>query len=160
MVRDRGSDMNTRVSVSIAGTVILLLGLAGLLYPTRIMSLLGFTVLEPAQAAAALGEIRATYGGLFVVMGIYTMLTAINPPAHRGRMLFIALLWLGACAGRLVGVWLNGSPGLFGWVAVAFELGIGGALLVAALLVGPAAPPPQVVPVGSTPPVRSPEQPG
>ena len=96
--------MDSRVTTAIAGTIIVLFGLAGLLYPGRVMGLLGFTVLNASQAAAALGEIRATYGGLFVVMGIFTILAAANPAAHRARLLLIGFLWWGAGAGRLRGV--------------------------------------------------------
>jgi len=132
--------MNARVTTIIVGVIILGLGLAGLLYPSRIMGLLGYAILSPSQSAAVLGEVRATYGGLFVVMGVYTLLAAVDPVAHRARLLFIGLLWLGACAGRLLGVSIDGGPGLPGWFAVVFELIIGGALLVAALMPSATAP--------------------
>src|SRR5574337_549883 len=120
--------MNPRVVAIIAGVITTVLGLAGLLYPDRVMGVLGFAILNTANAAAVMGEIRATYGGLFVVLGVYTLLSSMDPAAHRSRLLFSGLLWLGACAGRLVGVNLNGNPGLPGWLAVAFELLVGGAL--------------------------------
>jgi drug/metabolite transporter superfamily protein YnfA len=140
--------MNPRGVAGIAGTIILALGLAGLLYPDRVMGLLGFAVLNPSSAAAALGEIRAIYGGLFVVMGVYTLLAVVDPFAHRARLRFVGLLWLGAVAGRLVGVSIDGSPGMPGWLSLGFELVIGGALL-ASSFVKPATYPgrqPQVVP--------------
>ena len=126
--------MNARIVTIIVGIIILALGLAGLLYPDRIMGVLGFSILNASQAAAALGEIRATYGGLFVVMGVYTLLAAMDPAAHRARLLFIGLMWLGECAGRLVGVSINGNPGLPGWAAAVFELLMGGALVAAVVL--------------------------
>ena len=52
----------------LVGFVILLLGAAGLLYPERMLGLLGFAVQNPSHVAAALGEVRATYGGLFIVI--------------------------------------------------------------------------------------------
>jgi hypothetical protein len=124
--------MNPRVTAAIAGTIILLLGLAALFYPERVLGMLGFTILNPSHAAGALGEVRATYGGVFSVMGLFTLLAAMNPGAHRGRLLFVGLLWLGACAGRLIGVFVDGNPGLFGWGALVFELLLGGALVLAA----------------------------
>jgi hypothetical protein len=123
--------MNPRVTAAIAGTIILLLGLAALFYPERVLGMLGFSILNPSHAAGALGEVRATYGGVFSVMGLFTLLAAMNPAAHRARLLFVGLLWLGASGGRLVGVFVDGNPGLFGWGAVVFELLLGGALVLA-----------------------------
>jgi len=128
--------MSARSITLTAGVVILLMGLAGLFYPDRVMSLLGFTVLNAAQTAAVLGEIRATYGGLFAVMGAAVVMAGVNPAANRGRLLAIGLLWLGACAGRLLGVTVDGNPGVFGWLAVLFEAGMGSALLLAAQRAG------------------------
>jgi len=128
--------MSARGITLTAGLVILLMGLAALFYPDRVMGLLGFTVLNAAQTAAVLGEVRATYGGLFTVMGVAVLLAALNPTAHRGRLLAIGLLWLGACGGRLLGVTVDGNPGIFGWLAVIFEAGMGSALLLAAQRAG------------------------
>jgi hypothetical protein len=126
--------MNSRVIIIVVGLITVALGVAGLLYPGRVMGLLGFTIVNPSQAAAALGEVRAIYGGLFVVMGVYTLLAALDPVANRARLLFIGLLWLGAGAGRLIGVSLDGNPGLPGWVAFVFEAAVGGALVAAAMM--------------------------
>ena len=114
----------------VAGLIILVLGGAALSSPGRVMGLLGYTFASQATSAATLGEVRATYGGLFVVMGLLTTLAAVNPVANRGRILFVGLLWLGACAGRVFGAWVDGNPGLFGWLSAAFELGVGLALVV------------------------------
>ena len=114
----------------VVGLVILALGGAALLSPERVMGLLGYTFASRTSSAATLGEVRATYGGVFTVMGLLTALTAINPVANRGRILFVGLLWLGAFAGRVLGASVDGSPGLFGWVSAAFELTIGLVLVV------------------------------
>ena len=128
--------MSARGLTLTTGIVILLMGLAGLFYPDRVMGLLGFTIMNATQSAAVLGEVRATYGGLFTVMGAAVVLAALNPAAHRGRLLAIGLLWLGACGGRLLGVTVDGNPGVFGWLAVIFEGAMGSALLLAAQRAG------------------------
>ncbi len=133
--------MSPRLTTAAAGAVTLLLGLAALVYPERMMGFLGFTVLNPAHAAAALGEVRATYGGLFVVLGLLTMQAALDPGAHRGRLVRLGLLWLGACAGRGLGVYVDGNPGLFGWLALAID-----AVLAILLLLAARAPAPTPVP--------------
>jgi hypothetical protein len=124
--------MNPRITTIIVGLIILALGVAGLVYPERVLGILGLAYASPSHMAAALGEIRATYGGIFVVMGVSTLLGAMDPPLHRSRLLFVGLLWLGACAGRLFGCYVDGNPGLPGWGAAAFELVIGGALVAVA----------------------------
>ncbi len=124
--------MNPRVTTIIVGSIIVALGVAGLVYPERVLGVVGLAYANPSHMAAALGEIRATYGGIFIVMGVSTLLAAMDPTVHRGRLLFVGLLWLGACAGRLFGTYVDGNPGLPGWGAVAFELVIGGALVAVA----------------------------
>src|SRR5579885_1767573 len=74
--------MNSRLWIAAAGIVILLFGLAGLLAPQRVLGVLGLATLNASTAAATLGEVRATYGGLFTVMGAYALFAAVNPAAR------------------------------------------------------------------------------
>lgn len=128
--------MSARAISLTAGVLILLMGLAALFYPDRVMGLLGFMVLNASESAAVLGEVRATYGGIFTVMGVAVLLAGMNPAANRSRLVAIGLLWLGACGGRLFGVTVDGNPGVFGWLAVVFEAVMGAALLLAAQRAG------------------------
>ncbi len=122
--------MNPRVTTIVVGLIILGLGLFGLVKPLAVLGMIGLSFLNATDAPGALGEIRATYGGIFTVMGIYTLISAMDPALHRGRLLFIGLLWLGACAGRLFGVYVDGNPGLMWWGAAVFELLVGGTLVL------------------------------
>jgi hypothetical protein len=122
--------MNPRIIVPAIGALTALLGAFGVLYPDRVMGMLGFTAAEAAHLPATLGEVRATYGGIFVVVGVYTIVCGLDPASNRSWILFFALLWLGAAGGRLFGVFVDGNPGLFGWASLVFETVIGGALLV------------------------------
>lgn len=121
--------MNPRTTTLVLGIGTLAFGLAALSYPERLLGFLGFSILQPSRAAAALGEIRATYGGLFAVVGALTILAGTSPQRYRREILVVALLWLGALAGRLFGWAVDGNPGLPGWLSAAAELVVGGGLL-------------------------------
>jgi hypothetical protein len=123
--------MNARVVIGVVGAVTLLLGLGGLLRPEWVMNFVGYAVASNAPQTLVRGEIRAVYGGLMVAAGILTLLAVPAPRANQGRLLLLAFLWLGAGAGRLFGAFIDGNPGLFGWLSVVFELGGAGALFYA-----------------------------
>jgi len=152
--------MNPRLTTMLTGLVMLVLGALALFYPALVMThVLGYTVHPSYSANFVYGEVRAAYGGLFVVAGTYTVLAAMDPVANRGRILFVGMLWLGACAGRLLGAFVDGSPGVWGWVSVAFELLMGGALVAASQVSPPAGariPPQRVVPSAEVPPPYAP----
>jgi hypothetical protein len=130
--------VSPRIATAIVGVLTVVLGLAGLVYPERVIGLLGFAVQNASHAAAALGEIRATYGGIFLALGIFTLMAAPSPWAQRGRLVCLACVWLGACAARLFGVWVDGNPGVFGWLSALFEIAMGGTLLFASQAPAPA----------------------
>ncbi len=122
--------MNPRVTTIVLGAIIFALGLVALMFPQFAMErILGFAVAPSHAENAVLGEVRATYGGLFVVMGLFTLLAALDPHQHRSRLQMIGFLWLGASLGRLTGAYVDGNPGLTGWVGVAFEALMGLALI-------------------------------
>lgn len=148
--------MNSRIVTMIVGVITFVLGLMGLLMPKTVMqSMVGFDVNKAFSENAVIGEVRAVYGGLFTVLGAITLLAALDPASHRARITLIGLLWLGICGGRLLGVSLDGNPGLWGLAYAVFELAMGGALLVAAL----AAPSASVSAAPYTPPIPPPSTP-
>jgi hypothetical protein len=124
--------MEPRVTTTIVGLITLILGIVALFYPEIVLTrVLGYSLAENANPVFVRGEIRAVYGGMMTVAGIATVLAAMDPVRHAGRIMFVALLWLGACGGRLLGVFVDGSPGLFGWLSVVFEAVMGGTLVLA-----------------------------
>ncbi len=125
--------MNPRVLAGVLGAITLLMGLMGLVTPDRSMAFVGFAPSTEANRVLALCEARAVYGGLFTVLGVFTLWGAIDPPGKRSALLMAGFLWLGLCAGRSLGVSLDGNPGIFGWIGVVWEAGFGAALLWAAL---------------------------
>jgi hypothetical protein len=154
--------MNPRVTTTVIGVLTTIMGVLALTYPELVMRhVLGFTV-DPAYTANfARGEVRAAYGGIFTVMGVYTVLAAMDPATNRGRILMIGLMWVGACVGRLYGVVVDGTPGAWGWVSAAFEAVVGG-MLIAVSQMTPEAPvvarstytpppPPPITPTATAP---------
>lgn len=101
----------------------------GLVNPSFILRFHGFTVADPSAAAYQLGEVRAVYGGLLAVLGVFTLLSAIDPVASRSRLVVLAWCWLGPGLGRLLGAVLDGNPGPQGWAFITHELVIGALLL-------------------------------
>ena len=134
--------------VAIVGALTVLLGLGGLLYPESVMGWVGFWYQNPPNLPGTRGEVRAVYGGMMTVAGVFTLLAVADPRANAGRLVLLGLLWVGAGAGRLFGVLADGNPGLLGWLSVLVEISGGGALLYAsqaaeaARTPEPAAPPP------------------
>jgi hypothetical protein len=131
--------VNPRTATLVVGALMSLLGLLALLAPEFAMArVLGFAV-DPAHAKnTVLGEVRGVYGGLFLVAGAWLLWAATNPASHRSLILFVGTLWLGICGGRLFGVFVDGSPGLLGWVAAVFEFVAGSVLIAVSQLARPA----------------------
>jgi hypothetical protein len=132
--------MNPRLTTSVIGVLTTIMGVLALAYPELVMQhVLGFAIDPQFTEAFVRGEVRAAYGGIFTVMGVYTVLAAMDPATNRGRILFIGLLWIGACLGRTWGMVVDGYPGAWGLLSAVFELVIGG-LLVAVSQMTPEAP--------------------
>lgn len=113
----------------------LTLGGLGLAYPRWVMDFVGFG--SANVTPQVLGEVRAVYGGLFAAMGAFLVIAAANPAANRRALWLVAFLWLGVCAGRLTGAYLDGDPGMPGWIAAGFELLFGLVLALVALVAKP-----------------------
>lgn len=123
--------MNTRAIVGVIGAITVVLGLGGLIYPESVMRLVGYDYQGPPNVPGTLGEVRAVYGGMLIVAGVFTLLCAPDPRANRERLVLLGLLWLGTGAGRVLGIFLDGNPGVVGWLSVIAELAGGGALAYA-----------------------------
>jgi hypothetical protein len=130
--------MNPRIVTAAIGILTTLMGIGGLISPQLVMErVVGFAVDPSFTENFVRGEVRAVYGGMFTVLGIATAWAAVDLPMHRGRVMWIGLLWLGLCGGRLVGVAVDGPAGLWGWMSAAFELVIGGLLVASSMMAGP-----------------------
>ena len=96
------------------------LGAMGLVRPRAAAA---FTSMEPV-GLVGVSEIRATYGGFFLLLGGYA-LASQEPAAFTAA----GLAWLGAAGGRLVSVLVDRSTSAKNLGGIAFEAAIGLLLL-------------------------------
>jgi hypothetical protein len=96
-------------------------GLLGLLAPKRAADLVGLkAVSKPGHS-----EFRATYGGLFLALGLAPLL--MREPA---AFAIAGLAWLGAAAGRIASIQLDRAFSMKNVAAVGLEAVVGLLLLV------------------------------
>ncbi|MBM3955277.1 MAG: DUF4345 domain-containing protein [Planctomycetes bacterium] len=105
-----------------AALVTALLGCAGLVWPAAVANVVG---IEP-RGALGLAEIRATYGGFFLALGVACLFT-------RSPMIFtvVGVAWYAAAFGRALSLAVTGTATRRDLGGVAFEAAIGVALLTA-----------------------------
>ena len=128
--------MSSRTILAFVGAILVAMALGGLFNPGLIVWWIGFSIANPTAPAFSLGEVRAVYGGLFAVIGIFTMISAIDPAANRGQLVVLGCCWLGLGGGRLLGAMVDGDPGLWGWAFIVLELGAGALVVTLALFAG------------------------
>lgn len=126
--------MNGRAVTAIIGVITLFLGGYGISQPREVLQWVGLDLLT-TNPQAGLAEARAVYGGLFLVLGIFTLWAATSPRRHHAVLVLIGCLWLGLFAGRMTSVTIEGNAGLLNTIAAVFEAIIGALLLAAPYLV-------------------------
>lgn len=101
--------------------ITVLLGLMGLISPAAAARFTGLGLPD----ALARSEVRATYGGFFLALGVVALASD-----ERWVYLTLGLGWTGAAIGRLVSVIADNSRSPKNLAAVAFEAAIGALLIV------------------------------
>ena len=104
----------------LGGAVTAGLGAMALLRPALAAA---FTGIRP-EGATGVAEIRATYGGFFLVLGAFVLVTRSDVACT-----VVGAAWLGAAAGRALSVAVDRGTAPRNLLAIAFEAGIGGLLL-------------------------------
>jgi hypothetical protein len=113
-------------ALNVAGAAITAgMGLLGLLFPAAASTLTGVTGVTPAGRS----EFRATYGGLFLALGLAPLLT--GAPAFYA---LAGLCWIGAAIGRIVSIGLDRAAAPMNFGAVVYEAAIGALLIAGAPL--------------------------
>ena len=70
----------------------------------------------------AFNEIRANYGGMHSVMGIFFLYGALVTKWREAALVTLAIFTTGLVLGRLVSIAIDGVPGTFIWMLFAGEL--------------------------------------
>lgn len=110
----------TQVFLWSCGAAFVLIGANTFVDPLRAMAPLELNV----NTVSALNELRATYGGMQVGIGLFLMAGARWAALTRPVLLAQALMLGGLAAGRLVGVALDGLPNGFVQALLVLETAI------------------------------------
>jgi hypothetical protein len=94
------------------------LGLFGLIRPQGALDLIGLQTVP--SLAHSISEVRATYGGVFIGVSLYPLVTG-EPHAF----LTLALGWMLAGLCRLCSALIDGAITRFNLTSIAFEFGVG-----------------------------------
>lgn len=108
--------MNGKLLLRLGGGGTLIFGLIGLFLPGLISNYVGFR----SDAASAYSEIRAVFGGLFVMMGAMVLACGTSV---RGRAMAhaVMLCFAGMVAGRILSLFLDGFLTLHTYLGLALE---------------------------------------
>jgi hypothetical protein len=96
------------------------LGLAALVAPVRMLDFVGLAAAAPEGVA----EVRATYGGFFFALELGAAALWLTRNATDG-ILVTGVAWIGAAAGRLLSLALDGRRTARNLQAVVFESCVG-----------------------------------
>tara|TARA_R110001599_G_scaffold297218_2_gene501487 strand:+ start:270 stop:785 length:516 start_codon:yes stop_codon:yes gene_type:complete len=125
--RDFIQHMNmNKFLVNITATIFALYGLGFVFAPSQLSLLVTNAV---PTTAAALTDMRATYGGMSIAVGIVLFILASKPESIRLGLAAVLSLMLGMACGRVVGFIIDGSENTIMYVYLALELGAAAAAL-------------------------------
>lgn len=110
----------TPVFLGLCGLAFVLIGINTFVDPLRAMAPLELNV----NTVSALNELRATYGGMQVGIGLFLFAGVGWPTLARPALLAQALMVGGLAIGRIVGIALDGLPSGFVQGLLALEVSI------------------------------------
>ena len=110
----------TQVFLVLCGLAFVLIGINTFVDPLRAVAPLELNV----NTVSALNELRATYGGMQIGIGLFLLAGVGRAALTRPALLAQALLVGGLVVGRLVGIALDGLPSGFVQGLLALELTI------------------------------------
>lgn len=112
----------TQICLAIAALAFLIVGIGHLLVP--------LTMVEPMsiklQGINAFNEIRANYGGMHSLMGVFFLLGVFVTKLRAAALVTLAIFTSGLVLGRMVSIAIDGVPGTFIWLLLVGEVMLAG----------------------------------
>lgn len=118
------------IVVRLNALVFLLYGIGFLVLPETLSRFVADTA---PQTVSGIVDMRATYGGMPVAVGVLLLVLAFRPETVRTGLLGVLLLMLCMAGGRILGMLLDGAGNPVMWTYLALELVM--AAIVSCLLV-------------------------
>lgn len=108
-----------KIAIFALGAAFTIVGFQGLFVPQNLFDPLGL----PLPTIDSLNEIKATYGGLHFLIGVFMLVAAIKKKLHEQAFLIFGLVTCGLGLGRLVAVISDGFPrASINWILGSAEL--------------------------------------
>ena len=106
------------ICLAVAALAFLIVGIGHMVVP--------LTMVEPMnielRGINALNEIRANYGGMHSLMGIFFLSGALVTKLRAAALVTLAIFTSGLVLGRMVSIAIDGVPGTFIWLLLVGEL--------------------------------------
>lgn len=107
------------IVVRLNALVFLLYGIGFLVLPETLSRFVADTA---PQTVSGIVDMRATYGGMSVAVGVLLLVLAFRPETVRTGLLGVLLLMLCMAGGRILGMLLEGAGNPVMWIYLALEL--------------------------------------
>ena len=118
----------SQIFLGLMGLAFCKVGIEALIDPQAVLAQVGITL----NNASALSSMRAVYGGMHLVFGLFCFLGIIKNP--EGPLLLVLLYTIGFTIGRVSGIIIDGSPNAFVLTWLITEIVSGGLATTALIL--------------------------
>jgi hypothetical protein len=110
-----------KLLVLLTAVIFFAYGLIFVFFPVQALLLV---VGGSVSSSSGVIDVRATYGGMSVGVGIVLYLLATTHGALRIGLISVCLLMLGMAAGRIIGMVLDGNPNMYMYIYLVLELSV------------------------------------
>lgn len=109
----------SKILVLITAAVFVVYGIGFVIIPEVLSELVTGSV--PATTSGLI-DMRATYGGALIAIGVLLAVLASNPLWLKPGLIGVLLAMLGMASGRVYGMLIDGSPNQMMWLFLGLEL--------------------------------------
>ena len=116
--------------LAVGGGIVLFVGVRSLISPRSIAEPVGIHLSGPS----ALNEIRGSFGGMHIAVACVMLAGVVSPTIRRWTLVLLMAYMSGLVGGRLVSVFVDGSPETLVWMYLVVEVVLGGLAISALIL--------------------------